>query len=149
MTIASKHFMGTHENCLQICSGYSLEFLLFEFPHSEAFWSENTVWCKNNKTNISLAYRIWPNYCTVCLGFSKLPGKRVVKYVSAYVGYTLTKDLKRTYLMMFMQFFFWFSIYKHMLYVLIWIASMPCRCNSNGYPQHIPLKRSRQKIYWL
>ena len=26
-------------------------------------------------------YRIWPNYSTVCLGFSKLLGELVVKYV--------------------------------------------------------------------
>ena len=35
-----------------------------------------------------------------------------------------------------------------MLWVLIWIASTN-RCNSNGYLQHIPLLRSRQKLHWL
>ena len=47
------------------------------------------------------------------------------------------KDQKRTYLMMTMRFFLTF-FKRHMLWVLIWIAST-CRCNSNEYPQYMPL----------
>ena len=42
-------------------------------------------------------YRIQPNYRTMRLGFSKLPGKSVVKYISLVQGYTLTKYQKRLY----------------------------------------------------
>ena len=37
-----------------------------------------------------------------------------------------------------------FSLSKHMLLALIWIASTS-RCNSNGYQQHVSFLRSRQK----
>ena len=36
----------------------------------------------------------------------------MVKYVSAYQGYTSKKDQRRTYLMMFIQFFFSDFLYK-------------------------------------
>ena len=40
---------------------------------------------------IYIVYSIRPNYCSVRLGFSKLLGRLLVKYVSAYLGYTLKK----------------------------------------------------------
>ena len=38
----------------------------------------------------------------------------------------------------------WISLQKHMWWVLIWIASAK-RCNSNGYPQHMPYKELDKK----
>ena len=90
-------------------------------------------------------YRIQPNYRTVCLGFQKcwenlwwnmyLP---ILK-----VHFKKKKKLWRTYQIKLMRcfsmlFVFLIFIIKHMLWVLIWIASTS-RCNSNGYPQYMPL----------
>ena len=59
-------------------------------------------------------YRIQPNYHTVCLGFSKMLGKLVVKYVPTYTKGTLkkiAKDLSNNAYVMFCMFFclFFFS----------------------------------------
>ena len=75
----------------------------------------------------NLTYRIQPNYRTVRIGFSKMLGKLVVKYVPTYTKGTLLKQL-RTHQIMLMRcfcrvffFFFFFLIFfiKHMLWVLI------------------------------
>ena len=62
------------------------------------------------------------------LGFSKIPGKLLVKYVSTYTKGTLKQRSGKTYQMMFMRcfcvFFFRFSLKKLMLWVLISIASI-------------------------
>ena len=99
----------------------------------------------------------WPYYRTMRLGFAKSLGKIVAKYVSIYTKGTLKKkkkkkiDQQKTSVMMLMRcfciFFFWFSSLQHMLWVLIWIASTSW-CKSNGYLQHMPLLRSRQKEHW-
>ena len=63
-------------------------------------------------------YRIRPNYRTMRLGFSKLLGKLVVKYVPTYTKGTLKKkDQRRTYQMndayaIFKRFFFLFFFIK-------------------------------------
>ena len=56
--------------------------------------------CKRN-----IIYCIQPNYCTVRLGFSKLLGKLVVKYVSTYTKGTLLNSSMETYLMMLLRCF--------------------------------------------
>ena len=64
----------------------------------------------------SKTYRILPNYRSVHLGFSKLLGKLVVKYLSTYTKGTLKKDQWRTYLMMLLQYFcvaFFFPDFLH------------------------------------
>ena len=56
-----------------------------------------------------LTYHIRPNYCTVCLGFSKLLENFVVKYVSTYTRDTLIKKrsvLSNDAYVMFLCFFF-------------------------------------------
>ena len=40
-------------------------------------------------------YHIQPNYHTVCLGFSKILGKLVVKYVPIYTKGTLKKKKQK------------------------------------------------------
>ena len=56
-------------------------------------------------------YRIQPNYCTVHIGFSKMLGKLVVKYVPTYTEGTLLKKLREdlpnnAYAMFLYVFFF-------------------------------------------
>ena len=94
-----------------------------------------------------IAYRIRPNYHSLHLGFSKLLGKLVVKYVSTYTKGTLKKkkkkrDQKKICLMMLMRFFSYF-LYKS----ICWGTHLNYidKSNSNGYPQHMPLYRSRKK----
>ena len=42
--------------------------------------------------SLKVSYCIQPNYHTVHLGFSKILGKLVVKYVSTNLGYTIKKN---------------------------------------------------------
>ena len=117
--------------------------------HKDPFCVLHNMFSWRNKENI---YRIQPNYRTVRIGFSKMLGKLVVKYVPTYTKGTLLKklrkDLSNNAYAMFLYVFFVVFFIKHMLWVLIWIASTS-RCNSNGYPQHMPIWRSRQKLHWL
>ena len=63
-------------------------------------------------------YCIQPNFHTVCLGFSKILGKLVVKYVPTYTKGTLKKKMLKTHQIMLMRcllvFLFFFSdfLYK-------------------------------------
>ena len=65
--------------------------------------------------SLSLYYRIRPNYRTVRLGFSKLLGKLVIKYVASYTKGTLKSYqrfiLSRAYLVMLMWLFLCFFSY--------------------------------------
>ena len=67
------------------------------------------LWCI-----IFSTYRIWPNYCTVCLGFSKLLGTlSCVKIcINLLTVHYKKKDQKRTYLMMIMRFSFLIFLIK-------------------------------------
>ena len=48
--------------------------------------------CLPTELLVTVEYHIWPNYCTMHLGFSKLLGKfLVVKYASTYTKGTLKK----------------------------------------------------------
>ena len=64
-----------------------------------------------------IGYRIQPNYCTVRLGFSKMLGKLVVKYVPTYTKGVLkkikktTKDLSNNAYAMFLNVFFFFFFF--------------------------------------
>ena len=51
----------------------------------------------------------------------------------------LKKDQRRTYLMILLQCFFFFCVcvYSDFLYKASVVGTS--RCNSNGYPQHMPL----------
>ena len=71
----------------------------------------------------NFTYRIQPNYHTMCLGFSKMLGKLVVKYMPTYTKGTLKKKkkiLQRIYQMMLMLCFVWFFfsdfLYKSICY---------------------------------
>ena len=115
--------------------------------------------------NLSNTYPIRPNYHTVCLGFSNILGKTYGKtYIYLYYRYfkkkRLAKDLSNDAYAMFLCFYYphpppcfqagtsvsfgrissFFLIFFIKAYVvgLIWIASTN-QCNSNGYPQHLPL----------
>ena len=60
-------------------------------------------------------YRIQSNYRTVRIGFSKMLGKLVVKYVPTYIKGTLKKKLQKTYQIMLMRcfcMFFFNFLYK-------------------------------------
>ena len=60
----------------------------------------------------SNTYRIQPNYRTVRIGFSKMLGKLVVKYVPTYTkGTLLKKNCEKTYQIMLMRFFFFFFFF--------------------------------------
>ena len=66
----------------------------------------------------TVKYHIGTNYCTVHLGFSKLLGKLVVKYVSTYTKGTLkkkksVKDLSNEAYAMFLCVF---SVYESIYY---------------------------------
>ena len=56
----------------------------------------------------SANYPIQPNYHTVPIGFSKMLGKLVVKYVPTYTKGTLRKDLSNNAYAMFLYVFFFF-----------------------------------------
>ena len=84
-------------------------------------------------------YHIRPNNRTVHLCFSKLLETLSCGKICTYLlRIHCKKDQERTYLKMIMWCFFRFSLLRHMLWVLIWIAST-CRCNSNEFPQHMSL----------
>ena len=68
-------------------------------PHTQGI-SQTEKKTTNKQKNTK--YHIRPNYHTVGLGFSKLLGKLVVKYVSTYTKGALKRDQRRTYLMMLM-----------------------------------------------
>ena len=57
-------------------------------------------------------YHTGPNYRTMRLDVSQSLGKFVVKYVSTYTKGTLKKDQQRTYLKMFLCFFYSDFLYK-------------------------------------
>ena len=84
-------------------------------------------------------YRIQPNYCAVCLGFSKMLGKRVVQYVPNYTKSTIKKKMRRIYQMMLMRCFCMFFFLIFVIKAMLWVLISTSRCNSNGYPQHMPL----------
>ena len=92
-------------------------------------WSESVCTCC-----------IQPNYCIVLLGFQKILGKLVVKYKKVCLKTRSINDVSNGVYAMFLCFFFFlFSLWKHMLWVLIWIASTSW-CNSNEYPQHMHIQ---------
>ena len=95
----------------------SIEEILWS-PNSTFSWTNIMFPCFNNNN-----YRIRPNYHTVRLGFSNLQDTLICGQTCIYLlRIHYKKDQKRTYLMMTMRIFL-ASLQRHMLWVLIWIAS--------------------------
>ena len=76
------------------------------------------------------------------LGFSKILRKLVVSMYLPILRVHLKKKKKKSAkdstndaYAMFSVVYFWFSLEKHIFWVLIWIA-LTSQCNSDGYPQH-------------
>ena len=81
-------------------------------------------------------YRIQPNYCTEHLGFSKFVEKYVPTYTKGTLKKKKVKDLSNNaYVMVFFFLIFFIKVYV----MCIHLNYMTSQCNSNEYPQHMPL----------
>ena len=93
---------------------------------------------KHNSFPTNFTYRIRPNYRTVRLGFSNLQDTLICGQICIYLlRLHYKKDQKRTYLMMTMRIFLTFFTKAYV--VGTYLVASTCRCNSNEYPQHMPL----------
>ena len=102
----------------------------------------------NIRKSTFMTYRIRPNYRTVRLGFSKLLGTLICGKICIYLlRIHYKKDQKKD------LFDDDYVIVSDFLYKGICCGhsfdASTSRCNSNEYPQHMLLKRSKEKLHWL
>ena len=118
------------ELCWSLCHTYVLK---CENKHQQ---NESCHPCLEIKQSEKWNYCIRPNYRTMRLGFSKLLGKLVVKYVSTYTMGTLiqrsAKDLSNYAYVMFLCFLFL------IFFIKAYVVGNHLHC-INMYPQHMLL----------